>query len=669
MTRPLVSVVVPAHNAMPYITECVESVMNQTYGAENLELIVVDDGSNDGTGEELERLAAIHPQMRVVHQECSGGPSSPRNRGMDMATGKYLVFIDADDYFGHEAIERMVAMAEKNGSEIVLGKMTGIGGRNSPPRVFEETLDDADLFTSYIYNAVNPLKLFKKELLDRLGMRFPTTYHFGEDQPLVVSAYFAAKKISVVADYSCFYIRRRTDGQNLTSGPRSLDQTMPVLRDVIPIVVAHTEPGPGRDHLMTRHFRFEVVDALRSMAATEDPDVRQAAFDELKAIVDAYYNDSIAHAMPALHRVVYYLVQHGTLEDLRKAFAYQAAREPAQRISVDGKVRTSYPFLDDLSVEIPEWCLDATEAMWPVHRLDSADWEDGVLRLTGHVYCPGLSEETRVVVVLRERATSFEFSVEAPRRPTPELAETGEHAGTDSANAGFDVSIDPATFAAGHPLAPGAWDVLVRELRRQAVHEARLGSRRLESVSPTLSLSIDPARQTVALVTTRFAKGPGYMTLDVGDWKAGGSTDTFVTRARWERTTAPYTLALRVSHPAGKAPEFAVRLRTGDEGDPQILRSERVADKAAGTSALLVELPAAAIRSAVAGQELELGVTIDDGRTAVWFGCAEKVRSTLLRSGLSFARAKVAITVAGLTITATHVGLLGAIKRRLGRLF
>jgi len=648
---------------MPYVTECVESVMNQTIGAEKIELITIDDGSTDGTGEELERLAAIHPNMRVEHQECSGGPSSPRNRGMDMATGEYLVFIDSDDYFGLEAIERMVAMAEKSGSDIVLGKMTGIGGRKSPPRVFEQNLDDADLFTSHIYNAVNPLKLFRKELLDRLGMHFPTTYHFGEDQPLVVSAYFAAKKISVVADYSCFYIRRRTDGQNLTSGPRSLGQTLPVLRDVIPIVVANTEPGPSRDHLMTRHFRFEVVDGLRSMAGTDDPAARQAAFDELKAIVDSYYDDTIAHSLPALHRVVYYLVQHGTIEDLMKVFAFQATREPATRIAADGKLTNSYPFLSELSVEIPEWCLDATDAMWPVHRLDSLVWEGGLLRLTGNVYCPGLSEETGAVIVLRERATSFEYLLDAPRLATPELAETGENAGSDSARAGFDVRIDPGTFAAGNRLTTGVWDVLIRVLRPQATHEARLGSRRLETVgaAPSCGLATTPDG-ALTHVRARFAKGPGDMTLDVGEWLEQPKVGALVTRVRWERPTTPFALGVTVKHPADAAPgDLSAMLAVGDE-PPVALRAGTAASSTSTT--LVAELPASAARAALAGQELLL--TVAAGASPVAFGCDATPPTKRLRSGLAFSRAKTAVAVDGAHITMVRVSIFDAIKRRLG---
>nr|WP_037887320.1 glycosyltransferase family 2 protein [Streptomyces viridochromogenes] len=115
---PDVSVIIGAYNAMPYLTRCVTSVMEQTIGYDRIELIAVDDGSTDGTGAELDRLAQEFPGvMRVVHQANSGGPSAPRNAGLELARGRYVFFLDADDHLGPQALERMVAMADANGSE------------------------------------------------------------------------------------------------------------------------------------------------------------------------------------------------------------------------------------------------------------------------------------------------------------------------------------------------------------------------------------------------------------------------------------------------------------------------------------------------------------------------------------------------------------------------
>ncbi|CAM5249626.1 glycosyltransferase [Streptomyces californicus] len=127
--------IIGAYNAMPYLTKTLTSVVEQTIGRDRLEIITVNDGSTDGTGDELERFAAQYPGLfQVFHQENSGGPSAPRNKGLDNARGKFVFFLDADDYLGAEALERMLAMAEKNNTDVVLGKMVGVNGRGPPPR-------------------------------------------------------------------------------------------------------------------------------------------------------------------------------------------------------------------------------------------------------------------------------------------------------------------------------------------------------------------------------------------------------------------------------------------------------------------------------------------------------------------------------------------------------
>jgi glycosyltransferase involved in cell wall biosynthesis len=102
---PLVSVVIPAYDAAAFLAEAVASVLRQTW--RDLEVIVVDDGSSDGTGALADELAAGDDRVRVVHQ-VNGGPSAARNAGIAVAQGEYLCFLDADDAFLPDKIERQL---------------------------------------------------------------------------------------------------------------------------------------------------------------------------------------------------------------------------------------------------------------------------------------------------------------------------------------------------------------------------------------------------------------------------------------------------------------------------------------------------------------------------------------------------------------------------------
>src|SRR5688500_6721102 len=98
MTQPDVSVVVAAYNTMPYLEQCLGSLVEQSIGLDRLQVVAVDDGSTDGTGEVLDRFAAEYPStIQVLHQPNSGGSAAPSNRALDVATGRFVYFLGADD--------------------------------------------------------------------------------------------------------------------------------------------------------------------------------------------------------------------------------------------------------------------------------------------------------------------------------------------------------------------------------------------------------------------------------------------------------------------------------------------------------------------------------------------------------------------------------------------
>ncbi len=108
--EPLVSVIIPVYNVLPYLREALDSVINQTY--KNLEILVVDDGSTDGSGEVCDEYLS-DPRVIVIHQE-NKGLSGARNTGLDRMTGEYVAFLDSDDAFMPEMIEKMLDAMVRN---------------------------------------------------------------------------------------------------------------------------------------------------------------------------------------------------------------------------------------------------------------------------------------------------------------------------------------------------------------------------------------------------------------------------------------------------------------------------------------------------------------------------------------------------------------------------
>ena len=115
MNKEKITIVVPIYNAEKYLERCIKSILDQTY--ENLEIILVNDGSTDKSLEICEKFKAEDNRIIIINKE-NGGVSSARNKGIDAATGKFIIFIDADDYIEKEMFEVLEEDLFKNNVDI-----------------------------------------------------------------------------------------------------------------------------------------------------------------------------------------------------------------------------------------------------------------------------------------------------------------------------------------------------------------------------------------------------------------------------------------------------------------------------------------------------------------------------------------------------------------------
>lgn len=212
---PLVSVVMPVYNAMPYLRETLESLLTQTLEPGQLEIIAVNDGSTDGSGEMLDDFAAQHSNLFVVHQPNSGWPGAPRNRGLDLARGTYVFFMDADDTLAPDALEQMTSTAVARGAEIVMPRMAGVNGR--AVQGFYSNRPSGTLPLQVALETLSPQKLFASALIEQLGLRFAEGKVRLEDGIFVTEAYVHASRIELCGKEPLYFIRLRDDQQNISS--------------------------------------------------------------------------------------------------------------------------------------------------------------------------------------------------------------------------------------------------------------------------------------------------------------------------------------------------------------------------------------------------------------------------------------------------------------------
>jgi poly(ribitol-phosphate) beta-N-acetylglucosaminyltransferase len=321
---PDVCVIIPVYNAMPYLTECLASVVGQSIGAKRLEIIAVDDGSTDGSGEELARFEQLYPGLvTVLHQANSGSPGGPCNRGLDVATGRFVFFLGADDTLWREALERLVAEADDYGSDVVAGKMVGVNGRYVHQALFTRTDHDVQLFESALPWSMSNTKLFRRELVERLGLRFPEDLPLGSDQPFTLEACLHAQRISVLADDSYYFALRRTDAGNITYRTRA-DVRLACAAEVMHRAAKLIEAGPHRDAILRRHFAWELIKVLTDGYLELDEATQAGICRGVAELANAYFTDRVRDGLPVRRRVVLCLAQAGKLDLLRDVVREQA---------------------------------------------------------------------------------------------------------------------------------------------------------------------------------------------------------------------------------------------------------------------------------------------------------------------------------------------------------
>ncbi len=184
----MISIIIPVYNVSQYLDECLKSVSAQTYT--DWECILIDDGSTDNSGDICDRWCVKDPRFRVIHQ-ANAGVSAARNKGIDLAQGDYITFIDSDDWVDDDYLDLLHASLHTSHADLcIVGleqhKANGNVIQFSPMenisfRIAEESSDSfVDLAKKYLlFGPVS--KLYSKRILSKNNIRFNKTISYGED--------------------------------------------------------------------------------------------------------------------------------------------------------------------------------------------------------------------------------------------------------------------------------------------------------------------------------------------------------------------------------------------------------------------------------------------------------------------------------------------------------
>lgn len=208
--RPKVSIIVPVYNVENYLAKCLDSLVHQTY--ENIEILVVNDGSTDGSEAIIQDFVSRFPQKVQSFNKNNGGLSDARNYGINIASGDYFGFVDSDDHVSPTMFDEMVMLAQKHDAEMVICNIQKVdeGGNviqkltqipNMPEKINLES--HFSVFSDLSYFACN--KLFRKELFH--NKRFKKGIHF-EDIHLIPQLLLECKTLAQTQNFHYQYLER-----------------------------------------------------------------------------------------------------------------------------------------------------------------------------------------------------------------------------------------------------------------------------------------------------------------------------------------------------------------------------------------------------------------------------------------------------------------------------
>ena len=486
MTGPQISVVVPFYNNEDLLAECLRSIAAQT--VTNLEVIMVDDGSADGSAKIAQRQANEDPRFILV-SVANGGPGYARNRGIERARGEFLAFVDADDMLPSHSLEIMLHTLQTSGSDFVSGGVERIGPSGVTPsgmharaiktrRIGTHISASPELFWDVsVWN-----KMFRRSFWDSAGMSFPEVMAW-EDLQAMTRAHVLARAVDVIPD-PIYYWRERGKGElSITQSRTSISNFRDRIAALLAIDAFLREQGSAR--LLRDHQRKALVNDLWLYVGdlSRTSDEYQAEFIVLGGQYLRQVDPRAIAKLPSTHKLAYHLIKTGQLEQLREFNAWRA-RQPIKTTPMVrrfGRLWADLPFRGDRGLKIPA---SVYRPYWreldPYVRVEGLGWHGHRLVITGCAFVPSIDitkrRHTSKIIVLRPVGSRRRLPIVVPARSLRHPDAT-KWSGQDRYSydwAGFRCEISSRWFRIGRRWLTGQWDCYILVRGRGAWRPARL---------------------------------------------------------------------------------------------------------------------------------------------------------------------------------------------------
>ena len=202
MVEPLLTYIIPVYNTAAYLPRCLQSIIDQPIAADDYEVLVVDDGSSDGSSEVVERFAKDYPQVRLLVQR-NAGVSAARNVALENARGRYVAFVDSDDYLEDSVAAVLLDRVVDDGLDVLVFNYsrlmpdgTNCGDSDAKKDATTSPMTGIDYLQEHVMTPYIWRYLVRRGLLEDLGLRFDTSLIACEDGEFIARFMLAAQRVA-----------------------------------------------------------------------------------------------------------------------------------------------------------------------------------------------------------------------------------------------------------------------------------------------------------------------------------------------------------------------------------------------------------------------------------------------------------------------------------------
>ena len=453
----MVSIVVPFYGVRPYLAECLDSLVAQTY--REIEIILVDDGSTDGSSLIAEDYAARYPHIQVIRQD-NQGLSAARNRGARQARGEFLWFVDSDDTVEPQAARTFVTALRNSSSAFAVAPYRRFDSRRiwdagewiGRAHQTERLGTDVEQFPAMLVNAVAWSKVYRRSFWDTARLTFPEGVTY-EDQPVSARAYAQAKAVDVLTPI-LYNWRAREDGSSISQQTREegdLEARLAAAENSLHELAAARGPRLASARAV-QLLSYDIPHSTLHMASASQH-FRDALAEGVKAIAAHVEADQWTD-IPAQHAVLSWLLAQD-LQAEALSFIEQGGRDPSQWPTsvVGSRPVVLLPFANDKAIDMPV----AVYALAPYQMIlrtavRRAVWESpSLLRIEGwayieHVDCAHRDFTTSIAV--SDPTTGWSQDLRVERWDNPDVDRVTRHGFNDYRSSAFHAWVDLDTLGA-----------------------------------------------------------------------------------------------------------------------------------------------------------------------------------------------------------------------------